>query len=144
MARLARLPYPRYCYHITHRANRPARVFVEDDDRGCYLAWLQRYKERYGMRIWAHCLMSKHVHLLAEPVRENSLALAVGHGTANTLRRNWIACYTRKNQGRNRLRMITQLRICLHEIGSCPHIFLSSHIFYLQVPGPETTRRLLI
>ena len=31
------------------------------------------------MRIHAYCLMSNHVHLVAEPLQENSLALAIGH-----------------------------------------------------------------
>lgn len=80
MARLARVAVPGCCYHITHRGNRRGRVFVEADDRDVYRAFLQRYKNRYGMRVWAYCLMSNHVHLIAEPASERSLALAVGHG----------------------------------------------------------------
>lgn len=32
------------------------------------------------MCVWAYCLTSNYVHLVAEPVAEHILALAVGHG----------------------------------------------------------------
>jgi Transposase IS200 like len=79
MARPARVAVPGYLYHITHRGNRRARTFIEKWDRDCCRTWLQRYKERYGMRLWACCLMGSHVHLVAEPMPEDSLSPAVGH-----------------------------------------------------------------
>lgn len=67
MARLARVAVPGYCYPITYRGDRRSRVFIETEDRDLFSAWLQRYKERYGMRIWAYCMMTNHIHLIAEP-----------------------------------------------------------------------------
>jgi putative transposase len=39
---------------------------------------LAHYSARYGLKIWAYCLMTNHVNLLAVPVRPESMAMAVG------------------------------------------------------------------
>jgi putative transposase len=52
-------------------------VFVSDGDRLAYLDFLQRYTERHGLAVWAYCLMTNHVHLVAVPLREDSLGLAL-------------------------------------------------------------------
>src|SRR5437899_1761627 len=80
MARLARVAVPGYCYHITHRGNRRARVFIETGDREVYCAYLRRYAQRFGLHIWSWCLMNNHVHLVAEPDGPLSLAHGVGQG----------------------------------------------------------------
>ncbi len=43
MARFARVVVAEIPYHITHRGNRRARVFLYDTDREAYLAFLERY-----------------------------------------------------------------------------------------------------
>jgi len=82
MARLARVVLPGIPYHITHRGNRRGEIFYSDEDRRDYLRLLQRAAARFGLRLWGYCLMSNHVHLLAIPEREDSLAKAIGlaHG----------------------------------------------------------------
>jgi putative transposase len=80
MGRMARVAVPGYCYHITHRGNRRSRIFFEEGDQEAYCGWLKRYTERYALRIWAWCLMTNHIHLVAEPMGERSLARALGHG----------------------------------------------------------------
>ena len=42
-----------------------------------YLQWLAAYKEKYHLRIWAYCLMTTHMHLVATPEQETSLALTM-------------------------------------------------------------------
>ncbi|MFV0436738.1 MAG: transposase [Desulfopila sp.] len=39
---------------------------------------LLKYSKGFDLRIWAYCLMDNHVHLLAVPEREDSLARGVG------------------------------------------------------------------
>jgi len=53
-------------------------VFFTEDDRREYLKHLAEQGERFGVSYLAWCLMSNHVHLIAVPERENSLALGVG------------------------------------------------------------------
>ena len=78
MARFARVIVPGYPYHITHRGNRREDVFFKAADRDVYRAWLRRYADEFGLEIWAYCLMSNHVHLIAVPRRADSLARAIG------------------------------------------------------------------
>jgi len=53
-------------------------VFFSNDDRLEYLKHLAEQGQRFGVSYLAWCLMSNHVHLIAIPERENSLALGIG------------------------------------------------------------------
>ena len=53
-------------FHLTHRGNHRKCVFRTDDDRRAYLRLLDRYARKFGMLIWAYCLMGNHVHLAVQ------------------------------------------------------------------------------
>lgn len=74
MARLARLVIPGRPHHVVQRGNRRLDVFFNEEDRMAYLTLLQAACQRSGVQIWAYCLMRNHVHLIAVPEREDSLA----------------------------------------------------------------------
>jgi len=78
MPRIARLTAPGYPHHITQRGNNRTQVFFDDDDRQEYLSLLSKYAQKYFLKIWAWCLMDNHVHLLAVPEVETSLARGIG------------------------------------------------------------------
>jgi len=78
MPRIARIVAPGYPHHITQRGNNRATVFFDDEDRQTYLKLLDKYAKRFSLQIWAYCLMDNHIHLLAVPEKENSLARGVG------------------------------------------------------------------
>ncbi len=78
MPRRPRAVVPGVAHHITQRGNNRQPVFFSPDDRRLYLALLARHAPRCGARILAYCLMSNHVHLVAVPERESSLAAALG------------------------------------------------------------------
>ncbi len=82
MSRIARVVVPGLAYHVTHRGNRGQDVFFEPRDRTVYKRWLGEYAARYGLEIWAYCLMTNHVHLLVVARTESSLAKTIGrtHG----------------------------------------------------------------
>jgi REP element-mobilizing transposase RayT len=42
-----------------------------------YLRLLQKYAGQHGLAVWAYCLMTNHVHLVAVPEREQSLGRAL-------------------------------------------------------------------
>jgi len=77
MARLPRLAVPDLPYHVTQRGNRRQAVFFQDDDRRLYLSLLQAQAQRYGLEVWAYCLMTNHVHLVVMPRRAESLTRAI-------------------------------------------------------------------
>jgi putative transposase len=78
MPRIARIIATGYPHHITQRGNNRATVFFDDDDRKTYLKLLAAYAEKHHFQIWGYCLMGNHIHLLAVPEAENSLARGIG------------------------------------------------------------------
>jgi putative transposase len=78
MARIARVVIPDLPHHITQRGVRRMDVFFSDEDRMEYLKHLSEQGDRFGVSYVAWCLMSNHVHLIAIPNEERSLALGIG------------------------------------------------------------------
>jgi putative transposase len=78
MPRIARVCAAGCPHHITQRGNNKEKVFFDDEDRRLYLDILQRYKNKYGIKILAYCLMGNHVHILVAPGQEMALARAMG------------------------------------------------------------------
>jgi putative transposase len=78
MPRIARIVAPGVPHHVTQRGNRKLDVFFSDADRATYLDLLRGFSAEYGLDLLAYCLMSNHVHLVATPEREDSLAQAIG------------------------------------------------------------------
>ena len=78
MPRKARAVAPGVPHHITQRGNNRQDVFFVDDDRRAYLEILKEQSLKYGLAIQGWCLMSNHIHLIALPQAEDSLARAVG------------------------------------------------------------------
>jgi len=77
MSRVGRVVVAGFPHHVTQRGNRQADVFESDGDREAYLGLLKKYADRHGLAVWAYCLMSNHVHLVAVPLREESLGHAL-------------------------------------------------------------------
>jgi putative transposase len=78
MARIARVVIPGEWHHVTQRGNHRQTVFFNDADRRLYLQLLRRHCTKHAVTITGYCLMSNHVHLLAVPAVECSLARALG------------------------------------------------------------------
>ncbi|MFH1747203.1 MAG: transposase, partial [Planctomycetota bacterium] len=78
MTREARAVIVGVPHHITQRGNNRQDVFFVDDDRRHYLLMLKSKAEQYGLTIHAYCLMTNHVHIVATPSHEESLAKGIG------------------------------------------------------------------
>ena len=78
MPRTARVVIPGLPHHVTQRGNNRQDVFFTDADREVYLELLGRQCETFGLTVDGYCLMTNHVHLIATPRDEDSLAKAVG------------------------------------------------------------------
>lgn len=78
MPRIARIIAPDSPHHITQRGNNRMDVFYDDEDRYDYLKFLKIYSEKWNVRIWAYCLMTNHVHILAVPEDEKALSRCIG------------------------------------------------------------------
>ena len=76
MPRLARVVVPGLPHHVVQRGNRRQDVFFSDTDREAYVRFLRDACERSGVEVRGWCLMSNHVHVIAVPEGEESLACA--------------------------------------------------------------------
>ena len=73
MPRIARAVATGYPHHIIQRGNNRQPVFFKRKDRIFYFSLLKNYSEKWGVSIYAYCLMTNHVHLLATPKKDESL-----------------------------------------------------------------------
>src|SRR5258708_7446303 len=74
MPRTARAVMVGMPHHITQRGSRRFDVFRDNSDRLEYIELFRESCRRFLLRIWAYCLMSNHVHYIAVPEREDSIA----------------------------------------------------------------------
>ena len=87
MARFARLVVPGYPHHVTQRGVRSVDIFTDDEDRLAYLDFMKEESLRFDVTFVAWCLMTNHVHLIAVPAAEDSLARAIGEAHRRYTRR---------------------------------------------------------
>jgi putative transposase len=74
----AKTAIPKLPCHITQRGSYRHNIFQDDEDRLKYLSWIDEYSKKYHLSIFAYCLMDNHVHFIATPQQEDSLAGALG------------------------------------------------------------------
>jgi putative transposase len=67
---------------VTQRGTNRQQVFFGIGDRKLYLQLIRENLSEAGVRVLADCLMTNHVHFIAVPEREDSLAVLFGrsHG----------------------------------------------------------------
>ena len=66
MPRVGRVVLPNYPHHGHNRQV----VFAASCDYEYYLETLSEYRNVYGVRVYAWCLMTNHIHLIVEPPNE--------------------------------------------------------------------------
>jgi len=84
MGRPKRLQFPGACYYIILQGNNRQDIFVSNQDRRYFLSMARSYKERYGLKIYAYCLMSRDVHVLLETSQANLSVVMQGFSTLYT------------------------------------------------------------
>jgi putative transposase len=75
MTTTARIVLPAFPHHVVHRGHNRQVVFGSRSHYERYLETLAEFKQAFGVKVYAWCLMSNHVHLLLEPSNETGLAL---------------------------------------------------------------------
>jgi len=91
MPRISRAIARGYPHHITQRGNYRQTVFAEEGDYVRYVELLAGFAPKYGLEIWAYCLMPNHVHFIGVPGRQESLAR-----TFNTVHMLYAQYFNRK------------------------------------------------
>ncbi|MBN1622647.1 MAG: transposase [Endomicrobiales bacterium] len=74
MARISRLIAVGLPHHITQRGNNKQKIFIDDSDRKYYISLVNLYCNKYNLPILVFCLMNNHVHFIAVPSDEHSIA----------------------------------------------------------------------
>lgn len=64
MPRMGRVVLPSYPHHVVQRGHNRQVVFVAVPDYLRYLDALAEFKTEFGIKVYAYCLMTNHVHLL--------------------------------------------------------------------------------
>ena len=67
MPRMGRVVLPNYPHHVVQRGHNRQVVFAAAEDYQRYLADLRELKDVFGVKVYAYCLMTNHVHLLLAP-----------------------------------------------------------------------------
>ena len=75
MPRIGRVVLPEYPHHIVQRGHDRNVVFASASDYQYYLRTLTEFKDVFGVRVYAYCLMTNHVHLLLSPSDHKGLGL---------------------------------------------------------------------
>ncbi len=65
------------CYHVINRGQARETVFHDDEDYAYFLQLLQRYRDRFTLRIYHYCLMANHFHLLVQLAEPRQLSRCV-------------------------------------------------------------------
>lgn len=78
MARIARVVVPGIPHHIIQRGNRRMDTFFSEADYHEYLRLMAEWCNRCEVQIWAYCLMTNHIHVIAVPESEDGLRRAIG------------------------------------------------------------------
>ena len=63
-------------YHVMSRGHNRETLFADAEDSRYFLGLLDRYRQRFGFRLYHYCLMTNHLHFLVqldEPRRLSSL-----------------------------------------------------------------------
>lgn len=67
MPRIGRIVLPGYPHHVVQRGHNRQVIFAADEDYQRYINDLRELKDAFGIKVYAYCLMTNHVHLLLEP-----------------------------------------------------------------------------
>jgi putative transposase len=74
MARGARILTDNSYYHILNRGNQKENLFLQKADYEEYIKTLKHYKRKYGIQLFAYCIMPNYVHMILKPLRPGELA----------------------------------------------------------------------
>jgi len=88
MARPLRIEFPGAVYHVMARGNARQAIYIDDEDRRCFLRFLGREARQQRWRCHAYCLMSNHWHLILWPERDGDLGAFMQKLTITHVR-NW-------------------------------------------------------
>lgn len=67
MPKMGRVVLADYPHHVVQRGHNRQVVFAAEEDYQRYVRDLRELKDAFGVKVYAYCLMTNHVHLLVAP-----------------------------------------------------------------------------
>jgi putative transposase len=98
MARLPRLALPEQPHYVIQRGHARGAVFIDDEDRGAYLATLHEAAAAEQVAVQAYALLDQAVHVLLTPPSATALSR-----TMQALGRRYVGAFNRRHGGRGSL-----------------------------------------
>lgn len=92
MVRKARKKSSTGTYHVMYRGGNQREVFHDEEDNRKFLEIFKKYKELFGLEVYAWCMMNNHVHLL---IKEGEEPLGV---TMKRIAVSYVSYYNEKYQ----------------------------------------------
>jgi len=84
MGRPRRIQFAGACYYIVLEGNNRQDLFLSSQDRRQFLSFLRAHKARYGLRVYAYCLLDHEAHLVLETSQPNLSLVMQGFNTLYT------------------------------------------------------------
>ncbi|MFH1062872.1 MAG: transposase [Candidatus Omnitrophota bacterium] len=95
MPRLPRVYIENSVYYITCNGLQNQVIFKDARDYGMYFELLKKYKDQYGVKLYAYTLMYNHLHLLIEVDKKASVSTLM-HDLTSSYTKYFNGCYDRK------------------------------------------------
>lgn len=92
MARPLRIQYPGAVYHVMNRGSSRQKIFLENRDYEAFLHTLAELHHRWGVEVFAYCLMGNHYHV----------CLRTPEGNLSRVMRHLDGLYTQRFNRRHR------------------------------------------
>lgn len=91
MSRRKRMKSSTDVYHVVSRGNNKQYILENDSDKAYYRRIMKEKSEKYGVKVYAYCIMSNHVHILVKAelkmlslfMKELNFVYAVYHNEKN-------------------------------------------------------------
>ena len=77
MGRIPREFYLSGLYHVYNRGNNRINVFPDSEDKEIFLNLINFYRERFGFKVYAVCLMDNHYHMIVETNRMHNISRVI-------------------------------------------------------------------
>jgi putative transposase len=61
-------------YHVINRGNGRQEVLHKDKDYEAFMKLMKEAKERYPVKLYGHCLMPNHFHMVVKPEKGEELS----------------------------------------------------------------------
>ena len=74
MPRIVRGLADNIVYHVINRGNGRQEVFHKDEDYEAFIKLIKAAKDRYPVKLFGHCLMPNHFHMVVKPERGEELS----------------------------------------------------------------------